>query len=162
MVEHDVFALRTVFHQPLFEVDIILHCIVAVEVIFGDIEKDGDVRAERGERLQLEGGDLRNGDPVLAQFFEAIEHGSPDVAARHGALMTAIEDMFDHGDGSRLAVSSRHGNDRTAHLARRKFRLPDDRLPLFAKEDGQRLVDGNARAQDKHVAFVCARRKLIL
>ena len=134
---------------------------MAVEVIFRDIEHDRDVRAERRERFQLKGRDFGNRQAVLAEFFQAGGERLSDIPARDGVFSRGAENMFEQGDHRRFAVRSRDRDERTAESARTEFRLSDHRLSHALEGNGQRVIDGDPRAQYKHVAFFAAGDKLL-
>ena len=119
------------------------------------------MRAQGGERFELEGGDLRHGD-APGKFFKTGGDGRSHVPAHDGVQPRRLQNVPDEGDGSRLAVRSRDGDDGTGEFARAQLRLADDRLPRLFEGDGQRMVDGDAGAQDEHVAPLDAGGKLLL
>ena len=101
------------------------------------------MRAERSERFKLKRRNFRDGDPVRFQLRKAGSDRLSDIAADHGILSRRAQNVSDHGDGRRLAVCPRNGNNGTMQGARAKFRLPYNRLAGFFEGDGERVVNGD-------------------
>ena len=115
-------------------------------MILGDVEDDGNVRAQGGERLQLKGGDFDEGGSILREIPHGRTQGKPDVPAGEAPPPRRPKDGLEHGDGGRLAVGPRHGDGRTAQGERPQLHLPHHALFLTAEEERERMIDGDARA----------------
>ena len=53
-IEYGKFTLRTIFENAGFEIDVVFHRVMPIEMIFGDVQNNGNMRTERGKRLKLE------------------------------------------------------------------------------------------------------------
>ena len=127
---------------------------MAVEVVLRYVRDDRNVRADARQRFELKTGDLHDGDVSVTEFIRAGDNGHADIAASNTVLPSRAEDLVDHRDRRRLAVRTRDRDDRRAQKQAAQFRLADDPLFPFAEGDGQFMIDGDAGAEDEHVAFL--------
>ena len=119
---------------------------MAVEMIFGDVGDDRDVRADARERFQLKARNLHDRDVVVPQSVHARREGQTDVSTGNAADARRPQDLVDHGHGGRLSVGARDRDESRAQEQAPQFRFPDDALARLAEGDGQLVVDGDARA----------------
>ena len=152
-VEDGVLALRAVFEQFALQIDVVFHVVVAVEVVFRDIEDDGDVRAQGGERLLLKGGDFDGGNAAAFEFLRRRSEREPAVPTGETLLARRAEDAFEHGDGGRLAVGARDGDGGAGKRQCAQLHLPRHPLPVGAEKARERVIDGDPGAQNEDVAL---------
>lgn len=80
-IQNGVLALPHIAQDFRFEEYVVLHAVMAVEVILGDVCYHGDVRADARERFQLKARNLHDRDVVVPQSVHARREGQTDVAA---------------------------------------------------------------------------------
>ena len=129
---------------------------MAVEVVFRDVEDDGDVRAQGGKRLQLKGGDFDGGNAAAFEFLRRRSEREPAVPAGETFLARRAEDAFEHGDGGRLAVGARNGDGGARKRQSAQLHLPRHPLPVGAEKACERMIDGDPGAQDEDVTLLGA------
>ena len=61
------------FEQAALGGGVVLEGVVAVEMVLGDVQRQGDVGAEVGDGFELEAGKLQHVPAVLAR---ALDHGA--------------------------------------------------------------------------------------
>ena len=118
---------------------------MAIEMILRHVEHDRDMRAKRVERFELKTGYFRYGDPVFAKRAE-IYHRRTDIPASFRLVPALFQYAFEHGNGRRFSVRTRHRHDRTTHIPRRKLRFSHDRFSAAFERDRKRMIDGNSWA----------------
>ena len=120
-------------------------------MVLRDVAHHRDVRVEGGNRLQLEGGDLRHRDVLLAAPQRAGRKRVADVADHVGGLAQVAEDFPDEGGGGGLAVCARHRVERRAGDLRAQLQLADERDARGLHRAQDRRLHGDAGARHGEV-----------
>ena len=122
-------------------------------MVFGDVRNHRNVRADARERFQLKARNLHHRDVVVPHPVHARRKGQADVSAGGAVDARRPQNFVNHRHGGRLAVGARDRDERRAQVHAPQLRFADDALARLAEGDGQFMVDGDARAQDEHVAI---------
>jgi hypothetical protein len=94
---------------------VFLQAAVSVEMVLAQIQQRGDAGPERVRRLQLEGGDLEDGD-VDGPAHQA-EGGLAEVSGGQCPQPRGSQHRFDEAHRGRFPVGSGHRNDRDRERA---------------------------------------------
>src|SRR5512143_3522827 len=119
---------------------------VAVEMVFGYVEEDRDVRSETLYRLQLKAADLGDYVGRLLPARDVVDEGIADVSAHEDMLESRTEDPAEEGRCRCLAVRASDGDDRLFDKRRGELRLPNHPGAVPPGLFEQRMVRNNPGA----------------
>ena len=110
-IQHQKIACCLVREDASFRRHIIFHVSVAIEMIRGDVEDNGDSGMKLDDGFQLETGDFQH----VPAFVRTLRHQRNDrqanVAAHLGGLAAGAKNFSAKCRRCRLAVRSRDGED---------------------------------------------------
>ena len=118
------------------------HRGVPVEVVLGDVEDRGGLRAHRVGVVQLEAGELHGQHVVGRGVHHGLEHRHPDVADGLAAQPGGAQDRVEHLHGGGLAVGAGDGQPRRVVLG---VAQPPGQLDLAPHRDAARAGLGEQR-----------------
>ena len=135
---------------------------VPVQVVRGDVEQDGHVRAERGRAVELEAADLNDGGLCrrVASFVPLRQAAGParaDVSNAVHVPSFVAQHVVDHRRGGGLAVGACDGDHRGGVALRREdaagvFDVADDFPSLRPAGVDNGGVVWDARTLDHHLS----------
>ena len=139
-----------VLQNAHFRIDIVLHLVVAVEVVGRDVEQHGDVGAEVVHIVELERRQLNH--VVFVGFFGDLQcERMADVASQTHVVACLAENMVDEARRGCFAVGTRDTNHFRLRIAACELDFADNGNAFCdgLRHDGCRV--GNARALDDFV-----------
>jgi hypothetical protein len=107
--------------QPRLRGGVIVHPLIAVEMVGADVQEHRDVAVEAPGEVDLVGGELEHIDPDPIFIWRQrllVEDRKPDIAPHRRGDSGGGQDVVDQGGGGRLAV----GAGDPHHLVRRQVR----------------------------------------
>jgi hypothetical protein len=130
---------------------VILHGVVAIEVIGSEVETDADGGAEVVDGFQLEAGDFQDVPLIGAGRGNHGGGRGTDVAAHLVGDAGDAEDVTGEGGGGGFAVGAGNGEDGTQEEIAGELEFADDRDAGGAGGGDGRGVDGHAGGDDKEL-----------
>ena len=113
--------------DALFGRAIVFKAAVAVEVVGGDVENDGDLWMKLHGGFELETGDFQNRPGVVGAVVDQGDDREADVAADQRGQAASLEDFAQQRGGGGLAVGAGDGQRMALEKARGQLQLADDR-----------------------------------
>ena len=136
--------------------------VVAVEVVFGNIEHGGGGGVQMVGVFQLEAGKFEHPHvgALLLPVFIGFEHGRTDIAGHHGIQPAFAAQMADQAGYGGFAVAAGDGDDFVAlagKLVRQNFHIAQHTAAgLFEGFDfGRALADAGAECQNVETCGQC-------
>ena len=129
-------------------IHILLHVIVvAVQVVGGDVEQDGDVGTELIHVVELETAELDD-IPVVVAHCHLVGQASPDITRKTHVVACTLEDVVDERCGGRLTVTTRDAHHLGVGVASGKLDFRDHGDTLFGNLAHHGRLGRYARALD--------------
>ena len=128
---------------------VLVHRVVAVEMVRLDVEQHGDARLERTDPFELERRDFGD-DPIVGAGLHCFrDQRVTDVAADARRAAGIAEDVPDQRGGRRLALGAGDRDDRRASQTIGDLDLAIDGDVSALHEPHERVVERNARREDR-------------
>ena len=134
-------------------VGILLHGVVIVQVVGGQVGEHGHVGAE-GHGHQLEGGQLHHDHVIRRHAAHVGQQGLADVAAHVDVEPGLFQKLADEGGGGGLAVASRHAEDLAGAQLEEQLHLRGDLPALLRRLLQLRVIGAQAGGTENHVKAI--------
>ncbi len=129
-VQDGVVVGTLVLEDAELRVDVLLEAVVAIQVVFGQVQKDGDVRPEALDPLELEGGEFDHDALHLGAAHGELDEWIADVPADEGVEAASLEDLAGQRGRGGLAVGPGDGDHRGLDEPGGELHLGDHAAPL--------------------------------
>ena len=125
IAQHGTAGRGLVQQDVALGVDVLLHILVVVQMVGGDVGHHGHIGAGM-HADELEAGQLYHGHIVGAHLGQHGQQRCTDVAAQMYLAASGLEELGDQGRGGGLAVGAGHSHDGAGAEIKEQFHLAGD------------------------------------
>ncbi len=127
---------------------------VIIDMIAGDIQKNGNEGPELIDPLQLKTADFSHDKIGILIFICVFNQRIADISADKNFLPRFLQNFTQQGGSSRFTVGARYGDNRNPDKPVGQFNFTDDGNVLLQGLRQQRITGRNAGRRNNHIRVV--------